>query len=85
MAILRHVFVYFAWEKNSFFFFFFSEVEKHEFTYYFMAELNFNLYLYVLGKKLGDMTSICLMSPFLEATLSSFAKFIHLLSKLSEI
>lgn len=47
-------------KKNSSFFFFFSKVEKHEFTYYFMAELNFNLYLYVLGKKMGDMTSICL-------------------------
>lgn len=71
MAILRHVFVYF--------------VEEHESTY-FMAELNFNTYLYVSGKKKKwDMTIICLMSPFLEAMLSSFAKFIHLLSKLSEI
>lgn len=32
VAILRHVFVYFAQEKNSSFFFFFSKVEKHEFT-----------------------------------------------------
>ena len=36
MAIFRHVFVYF--------------VEEHESTY-FMAELNFNSYLYVSGKK----------------------------------
>lgn len=31
------------------------------------------------------MTSICLMSPFLEAMLSSYAKFIHLLSNLSDL
>lgn len=71
-VMLRHVFVYFSLEKvNSLFFFFFQDRETKVYILY-HGKGKFSLTVACQGKKLANMTNICLMSPFSETMLSSF-------------